>query len=79
MSYEISKAAKKVISDEGLLSKLNEFTDEEIAQVCNYSKALYTITDFDQEVERGLEKLEAENGSAVNQTSVQKSENWLKV
>jgi AraC-like DNA-binding protein len=48
MSYEISKAAKKVISDEGLLSKLDELTVQEIAQLCNYSKALYTITDFER-------------------------------
>jgi chromosome segregation ATPase len=60
MSYEISKAARKVISDEGLLCKLDEFTDEEIAQLCNYSRALHTTTDFDDEVERELEKLEAE-------------------
>ena len=52
MSYEISKAARKVISDEGLLSKLDEFTDEEIGQLCSYSKALHTTTDFDEEVER---------------------------
>ena len=60
MSYKISKAARKVISDEGLLSKLEEFTDEEIGQLCNYSRALHTTTDFDEEVERELEKLEAE-------------------
>ena len=59
MSNKISKAARKVISDEGLLSKLDEFTDEEIGQLCSYSKALHTTTDFDEEVERELEKLEA--------------------
>jgi hypothetical protein len=66
MSYEISKAARKVISDEGLLSKLEEFTDEEIAQLCNYSRALHTTTDFDEEVERELEKLEAEKQCLSN-------------
>ena len=66
MSYEISKAARKVISDEGLLSKLDEFTDEEIGQLCSYSKALHTTTDFDEEVERELEKLEAEKQRRVN-------------
>ena len=47
MGNKISKTARKVISDEGLLSKLEEFTDEEIAQLCNYSRALHTTTDFD--------------------------------
>ena len=60
MGNNVSKAARKVISDEGLLSKLEEFTDEEIGQLCNYSRALHTTTDFDEEVERELEKLEAE-------------------
>ena len=31
MSDEISKAARRVISDQVLLSKLDEFTDEDIA------------------------------------------------
>jgi hypothetical protein len=66
MSYEISKAARKVISDEGLLSKLDEFTDEEIGQLCSYGKALYSTTDFDEEVERELEKLEDEKQRRVN-------------
>ena len=66
ISNKISKAARKVISDEGLLSKLEEFTDEEIAQLCNYSKALHITTDFDEEVERELEKLEAEKQRRVN-------------
>jgi hypothetical protein len=60
MSNKISKAARKVISDESLLSKIEEFTDGEIAQLCDYCKALYSPTDFDEEVERELEKLEAE-------------------
>jgi hypothetical protein len=57
ISNNVSKAARKVISDESLLSKLDEFSDEDIAQLCNYSMALYTTTDFDEEVERELEKL----------------------
>jgi hypothetical protein len=63
MSNRISKAARKVISDEVLLSKLDEFTDEEIGQLCNYSRALHTTTDFDEEVERELEKLEARSNA----------------
>lgn len=66
MSNKISKAARKVISDERLLSKLDEFTDEEIALLCSYGRALHTTTDFDEEVERELEKLEAEKHRRVN-------------
>jgi hypothetical protein len=69
MSHKISKAARKVISDEGLLSKLDEFTDEEIALLCSYGRALLTTTDFDEEVERELEKLEAEEQRRVNPSS----------
>jgi hypothetical protein len=36
---------------------LEEVTDEEIGQLCNYSRALYTTTNFDDEGERELEKL----------------------
>jgi hypothetical protein len=66
MSNKISKAARKVISDENLLSKLDEFTDEEIGQLCSYGGALHTTTDFDEEVERGLEKLEAQGQRRVD-------------
>ena len=66
MGNEISKAARDVTSDEGLLSKLEEFTDEEIAQLCNYSNGLHITTDFDEEVERELKKLEAEKQRRVN-------------
>jgi hypothetical protein len=59
MYNKISKADRKVILDEAFLSKLDEFTDEDIAQLCNYSRALYTTSDFDKDVERELEKLEA--------------------
>jgi predicted phage-related endonuclease len=62
MCDKISKAA----TDEGLLSKLDEFTDEEIGQLCNYSRALHTTTDFDEEVERELKKLEAEKQCPSN-------------
>jgi hypothetical protein len=66
MGNKISKTARKVISDEGLLSKLEEFTDEEIAQLCNYSRALHTTTDLDEQVERELEKLKAEKQCLSN-------------
>ena len=78
MSYEISKAARKVISDESLLSKIEEFTDDEITQLCDYCKAVHTTSDFDEEVEREL-KSWGPRSSAAKQTSVQKSGNWLNV
>ena len=60
------KAARKLTSDEGFLSKLDQFTDDEITQLCSYGKALHAPTDFDEEVERELEKLEAEEQRRVN-------------
>jgi len=58
MSKKISKKAKKVLKED--LSNLGDFSDEEIAMLCNYGKALQTGIDFDDEVERELEKLEEE-------------------
>lgn len=56
MSKNIGKKAKKVLKED--LSNLGDFSDEEIAMLCNYGKAVHTGTDFDDEVEREVEKLE---------------------
>ena len=49
-----------------LCRRFEEFTDEEVGQLCNYSRELYTTTDFDEEVERELENLEAEKQRRVS-------------
>jgi hypothetical protein len=55
MKKDRSKAAKKIA-----LPKLEDFSHEEMEEIYEFSKAFYNTTAFDEEVERELEKLEAE-------------------
>jgi hypothetical protein len=42
------------------LPKLEDFSHQEMEEIYQFSKAFYNTTAFDEEVERELEKLEAE-------------------
>ena len=55
MKKNRSKTVTKVA-----LPKLEDFNHEEMEEIYEFSKAFYNTTAFDQEVERELEKLEAE-------------------
>ena len=50
-----SKTVKKLA-----LPKLEDFSQKDMEEIYEFSKAFYNTTAFDEEVERELEKLEAE-------------------
>jgi hypothetical protein len=65
MKKNRSKAVKEVA-----LPKLEDFSHQEMEEIYEFSKAFYNTTAFDEEVERELEKLEAERTkSRASQTS----------
>jgi hypothetical protein len=55
MKKDGSKTVQKVA-----LPKLEDFSHQEMEEIYEFSKAFYDATAFDEEVERELEKLEAE-------------------
>jgi hypothetical protein len=55
MKKDGSKTVQKVA-----LPKLEDFSHQEMEEIYEFSKAFYDTTAFDEEVERELEKLEAE-------------------
>jgi len=50
------------------LPKLEDFSHQEMEEIYEFSKAFYNTTAFDEEVERELEKLEAEKKLQAEKT-----------
>ena len=55
MKKDRSRAVKKLA-----LPKLEDFNQKDMEEIYEFSKAFYNTTAFEEEVERELEKLEAE-------------------
>ena len=65
MKKDRSRAVKKLA-----LPKLEDFNQKDMEEIYEFSKAFYHTTAFDEEVERELEKLEAEKKLKAENSSL---------